>query len=91
MYNLSQVLATIGGLILAIPYLKMLINYKDITWEWVTTNLPFSIAITLFTFGATVNYIEFGNIGMWVAQLFSFIPLVTVHIIATVMYSKGEI
>lgn len=91
MYQLSQLVAVAGGLVLAVPYLKQIKDIKEgkkLDLKIIKQNLPFSIAILGFTFGALMNFCMFGNLGILLAQLFSAIPLVYVLYKAYIQYKK---
>lgn len=90
LYKLSGYIALGAGFVLGFPYLgqlKEMIVDKKIDKQALKDKKWFTVAILGFTFSAVMNYIKLGNLPIMVAQLFSAIPLIIIHLIAIM---KGE-
>lgn len=87
LYVVSQYIALGAGFVLGFPYigqLKEMLIDKKIDTRSLRDKMWFTIAILGFTFSAIMNHIVHGNLPMMLAQLFSAIPLILIHIIALI-------
>lgn len=87
LFSASKYIALASGVVLGFPYisqLKDILSQRYIDKQALRDKKWFTIAILGFTFSAIMNYIQLGNLPIMLAQLFSAIPLIIIHLIAIV-------